>query len=295
VKNKSTNQFHPPIWGIFLIFLGIIFLLQTLNVLPWSFWSTLWRFWPVLIIIAGLVVLLGGRKPWLVTILVILILGTSLGIALWQHRSAKPVVTGEATYTQSQAGLAAAQIEVSFQTGKLILEEEFATPNLVEVLYEDSSLSASFSNENGTGILNLKSDRSPSFSWEKHTDWMVKLTPALPLTIDINTAASNLELDMNNLRLTQFDLESSASRCEIIMPVSGKITADISASVSDVTITIPSSMAARIKTDTSVASVSVDQERFPRNDNYYISPGYDSAVNQLDLKLDCSVGSIKIK
>jgi hypothetical protein len=41
-----------------LLFLGIVFLLQALDVLPWGVWGTLWRFWPVLIIIIGLNILL---------------------------------------------------------------------------------------------------------------------------------------------------------------------------------------------------------------------------------------------
>ena len=39
---------------IIIIVAGIILLLNTLDVLRWSFWSDLARFWPVLVIAAGL-------------------------------------------------------------------------------------------------------------------------------------------------------------------------------------------------------------------------------------------------
>lgn len=45
--------------GLFLVFLGIIFLLNNFNLLPWNVWSQLWKFWPVFIITAGINHLLG--------------------------------------------------------------------------------------------------------------------------------------------------------------------------------------------------------------------------------------------
>ncbi len=38
-QQKPSTTHNIPVWGIFLLFLGIVFLLQTLNILPWSLWS----------------------------------------------------------------------------------------------------------------------------------------------------------------------------------------------------------------------------------------------------------------
>ena len=84
-EKKPQRVVGVSIWGIFLLFLGIVFLLQTLNILPWSLWVTLWQFWPVLIIIIGLDILLRRYNAWLVSLLVLAILGACLGIAIWQH------------------------------------------------------------------------------------------------------------------------------------------------------------------------------------------------------------------
>ena len=84
-EQKPHRVIAAPIWGIFLLFVGIVFLLQTLNVLPWGLWGTLWRFWPVLIIIIGLGILLRRYNVWLVSLLVLAIFGACLGIAIWQY------------------------------------------------------------------------------------------------------------------------------------------------------------------------------------------------------------------
>ena len=84
-EEKSSRVIGVPVRGIFLVFLGIIFLLQTLDVLPWGLWKTLWRFWPVLIIITGLGILLRRYNVWLISLLVLVVLGAGLGIAIWQY------------------------------------------------------------------------------------------------------------------------------------------------------------------------------------------------------------------
>jgi len=83
-ERKPRGAVGAPIGGILLLFLGVVFLLQTLGVLPWALWETLLRFWPALIIILGLSVLLRRYNVWLVSLLVIVILAACLGVAIWQ-------------------------------------------------------------------------------------------------------------------------------------------------------------------------------------------------------------------
>ncbi|MFH0941976.1 MAG: DUF5668 domain-containing protein [Chloroflexota bacterium] len=81
-KDGKAASYAGPFWGICLLFLGAVFLLQTFNVLPWRLWETLWRFWPVLLIIAGLSVLLRGNHPWLTALVTLVLLIASLLIAI---------------------------------------------------------------------------------------------------------------------------------------------------------------------------------------------------------------------
>ncbi len=47
---------------LFLITVGIVFLLNNLGVLDWSIWQSLVRLWPILLIAAGLDLLIGRRS-----------------------------------------------------------------------------------------------------------------------------------------------------------------------------------------------------------------------------------------
>ena len=84
-EEKPRRDSEIPIAGIFLLFIGAVLLLQSFNVLPWALWNRLWRFWPVLLIIAGLNILLRRYNVWLVSLMFLVILLTCLGLAIWQH------------------------------------------------------------------------------------------------------------------------------------------------------------------------------------------------------------------
>lgn len=64
---KSRNLFI----GIILLFIGVIALLAALNVFDFR-WTIVWRLWPMLLILIGVMVL--PVKDWLKAILLILTL-----------------------------------------------------------------------------------------------------------------------------------------------------------------------------------------------------------------------------
>ena len=113
-EKRPHRVVDAPIWGIFLLFLGVVFLLQTLNILPWALWGTLWRFWPVLIIIIGLGILLRRSNVWLVSLLILAILGACLGIAIWQHGASLTGGVVTKSYAEPLDNIERAQIEIDF-------------------------------------------------------------------------------------------------------------------------------------------------------------------------------------
>jgi hypothetical protein len=53
--------------GIVFIVGGIILLLNTLDVLPWTVWDHVWPFWPLFLIYWGLLIILGWMR-WLASL-----------------------------------------------------------------------------------------------------------------------------------------------------------------------------------------------------------------------------------
>ncbi|MCX6565436.1 MAG: DUF5668 domain-containing protein [Candidatus Aminicenantes bacterium] len=49
----------PLVWGLILVALGLVFILENFDINAWDF---VWRFWPVILIIWGAAKLIEGLK-----------------------------------------------------------------------------------------------------------------------------------------------------------------------------------------------------------------------------------------
>ncbi|PJA40525.1 hypothetical protein CO179_02020 [candidate division WWE3 bacterium CG_4_9_14_3_um_filter_39_7] len=79
--NKKKLDPGRFVRSFFLIFVGIIFLLNTTGVVDWTVWTYIWRFWPVLIILSGLSLVVGsGRGVSLIISLFSLVTFVGVGI-----------------------------------------------------------------------------------------------------------------------------------------------------------------------------------------------------------------------
>lgn len=68
------------VWGSVFIFSGIIFLMNTLDILPWAVWAEIGRFWPLLLILTGLYIVLGvgAGARWIMAVVTLSLLGLLL-------------------------------------------------------------------------------------------------------------------------------------------------------------------------------------------------------------------------
>jgi hypothetical protein len=287
-----------PIWGILLLFLGVIFLLQTLNVLPWGLWETLWRFWPALIIIIGLGILLRRYNVWLVSLLVLAILGACLGIAIWQY-GASPSIK---SYSEPLGDMERAQIEVDFTVGNITIGSlPPSSLNFVEADSEvrgrDGSMNVDFHQQDSEGRLYLSTERVNQPFWGGDgIRWELNFTINIPLTLNIKSAASNMELTLSELKVTELRLDIDAGNCKVTVPSSAGITdIKVEVDVANIELTIPDEVAAKIWADIDLSAFDVDEIRFPKQGDYYISDNFDTAQNRIYLEINCNVGRVQVK
>ena len=298
MSERRPRRIHAPIWGIVLLFLGIVFLLQVLDVLPWGLWGTLWRFWPILIIIIGLGILLRRSNALLVSVVMFALLWACLGIAYWQYSPPAGALTS--TYSEPRLSLDGANIAIDFDGGSLSLGSLVSgSPNLVEVSSDPKGgdIEADFYQQNSEGNLHLSAKGVSRILWAgPWNKWEAALTRNIPLTLDINSSASSISLDLNELQVTEVLVKSNAGECKVTAPSSaGTTVINIEANVSNVEVTIPAGVAARIKLDTEVTIINVDKNRFPQSGDYYMSPDFGTSEKQVDLSIKCNVGSVQVK
>lgn len=82
------------VWGLLLILLGSLFLLNNLGIVPWTIWNYIVGFWPVFLIFAGINVILGHNifSRIIIGIISLAAFGIILGYGLYQVNS--PLING---------------------------------------------------------------------------------------------------------------------------------------------------------------------------------------------------------
>ena len=58
-KSPKPYPRRDIVGAFLLITIGTLLLFNNLNLIPWSIWPELWRFWPVILILFGLQIILG--------------------------------------------------------------------------------------------------------------------------------------------------------------------------------------------------------------------------------------------
>ncbi len=310
-EEEPRGSHAAIVWGAFILFIGVVILLQATGVLEWRIWGTLWKFWPVIIILFGLGILLRRLNVWLISLLTLAILGVCLGVAIWQHTpnlSGDLRVLGE-SYSFPIGGVERSDATIDFSAGSIIIEKLTAnSKNLVEVgathdgdkyLHSKGeqrvTMTCDFRQDGLVGKLSLK-PLNQQF-WNKwDVAWHVDFNPQIPLSLNLKCDASYAAIDLRELKVSVFYMEMNASNGKLKLPVSaGDCIADIDMDVSNLEIVIPEGVAVKIKADVNLSMFSINTERFPRQGDYYISPDYASATNRIELNILCDVSRLVIK
>lgn len=256
-------------WGLFLVLLGILLLLDNLNILPADVnaWGL---FWPIVLVAMGVRVLLPFVvKPGVRSA------GEVLAIPLEAARSARIKVRHGAGELRIQPGAAAGSLlDGSFEGGVLHSVRRVGDSAEVELRLPDVQ-----------------------FNWigDTHSlNWNIALSPEIPLALDLEVGASRNLLDLRGLRVNELQLSTGASDSEITLPEQGQVRAKVRSGAASVNVHIPQGVAARINARGGLAGISVDSTRFPRYNGLNQSPDYETAENRVELDIETGVGSVTV-
>jgi len=72
-KNKWHRHRRSGGWGfgLLLVFIGVILLLNNLGIVSWDFWNYVWPVWPLLLVLIGLRIVFG--RGWVGNVIILII------------------------------------------------------------------------------------------------------------------------------------------------------------------------------------------------------------------------------
>lgn len=286
-----------------LLGLGLIFLANNMGWLGWEVWETLLRLWPLLLIAIGLDLLI-GRRSALGSALVLVVLLGALGVAVWWSGSwgqGGIPVAGE-TVTQTLDGATRADVAIGMGVGTLRvrgLDDSNTLINATVQRVPGAQLFRNFTVNGDTAVFQLRSQNSWFWMFPSTTQrsdqitWDLQLNQTVPMHLTVDTGAGTARLDLTQLHITDLDVNIGVGMTTLTMPAQGRVQAQVHGGVGETTIIIPAGVAARISATAGLGSVQVPSS-YQRQDKVYLSPGYDSAADRMDLQVHGGVGSITI-
>lgn len=262
-------------WGTLLILVGGVLLLDNLGVFSQLGFSAWQLIWPLALIYAGI---------WTV---------------FWGVMRGRLGGVEEESLSAPLEDAARARIAVKYGAGECYLSGGAPAGLLFQGTFEGGLKHALTRHPDGTVNLQLSSDVDVIGPWNfgggYRRRWDVQFSDALPVTLDLDTGASNLRADLSTMQVSAIDLDVGASSSEITLPArAGRTVVRGSVGAASLSLRVPEGVAARIHISGGLSSVQVDTHRFPRVDGGYESPDYESAEHRVDIRLDVGVGSVSV-
>ena len=199
----------PILFPLVLIVLGILLLASNLGYIQFDFWLFITTWWPLLLIIGGLDILIGSLRT--------------------RHVKAR-------TLALDLGGAAQADVTINFGAGDLTIGK--AAPGRIvdgtfegEVRYDAKP----------DGRVWLKLEPLNWWGWSpRGYRWNVGLTDAVPLNLTLDGGAANTNADLTDLKVSDLRVKTGASSTTIRLPrAAGLTTVRINAGAASVKLFVP--------------------------------------------------------
>ena len=287
-----------PVFGILLVLLGVLLLLQTTGVVSWGLWLELARFWPVFLITGGVSILLGRKFPVLTSLVVILLLVGAVGAAAFFFVADTESFVRE--FSEPLDGAEFLELEVEFGAGELQISDlPASSTDLLQARLSgfgsDTAVAAEGTRSGNRVEVKLENVQNSFFNIDINRKLDVKIARDVEIDLLIQSGVGDISVDLERLRVTNLDLEAGAVSAELVTPATAGFTdATIEIGAASLEVTVPEDVAARIKVDAGVSSVDID-DRFPKVNGVHESPDYDTAAHRLALDIEGGAASIEVE
>jgi hypothetical protein len=271
--------------------LGVVLLLGNLGYLQVSALETLWRFWPVLLIAAGIELLFGRqRSAWALIVRILLAVVLIAGIVWLAMAGGANTTLPAHELTLPAAGTKQVDITLEPVAGKLAVQAGDSDLAVDGKLYLSTGEQAVTSAEvtNGIGVVNASA--TGMLMGVGDPGWVVNIKPGLPATLTAEMAFGSMELDLRDLAVSNLTLDNAVG-INTIMLGSHPISAEIDSAVADVVVYVPQGVAVQVDLDTAVTVVEYPPD-YLRNGDRLTAPTTGAPIIQL--RISNAVGRVKI-
>lgn len=291
--------------AIILIALGAALLLSNLGLISVQ-WYSLWRFWPVFLILVGLDLLLSRSVlgSMLAALLGLVVVAGILFVASDRYAGPAEWSVGAHTVTRDIAShelgdidslqvtlqIGAASVEVAaLDDGDAIAGGSYTTDRRL-------TLDETYEKNGSTGTLTLRQRSSEGSEWAGQGmigEVDLQITDQVPVDMTISAGAGDLTLDLSGVQLSSLRIDGGAGTVQIVLPETGAPDVQINGGVGTFEITVPRQMEASLHVD-GLTTIDVGSRFEERGDRAWETAGYADARDRADIHISAGLGTVNV-
>ncbi|MDP4092962.1 MAG: DUF5668 domain-containing protein [Bacillota bacterium] len=282
--------------GIFILSIGVLWLLMSFGVIDWSIFDSIFTLWPLVFVVIGLSILFRNNSIvravlWVLFLAVLIIYGSVADYNY--HGSNKTVSVTMQKLTETKYG----ELQLSLGGADISVDSGANQTDLVDATVSERDIRHSINYSNGRENATVKFSRHSYsiFGGHARNDCNVHLNSDILWDLNVDTGAVSGNLDLSALEVKNVDMDIGAAKMSMILGNKYNNTnVDIDAGASSINVTVPSDSGVRVNMDGALNSTNLKNLGWSRNGKYYTSPNYDSAANKINIEVDMGVGSFNI-
>lgn len=298
-------------WGIILVFVGVIFLLENFGVISFS-WQYIWRFWPVILIICGINILFARNNnrtgTFVMAAVTVLVLGFLTYKGLEKNRFKEHDYFFDNNYDNevSETSNYIEDYNEKYKYAKLEIAGGASN-------FEIDSVTEKLFNANLTGVrnnyflkktdydsvvnLDFRNKGQKGFKFDEEGFGKVKimLSNKPVWDIDLKMGAGSVDFDLQNYKIRKLDLKGGAAEFNLkIGDLADTINVNAQTGLAAVSIKIPENSGCNIKTSSGLSSK--DFEGFKDLGNgVFETPNFNESKKKIFIVLKGGLSDLKVK
>lgn len=289
------------VFPLILIAAGLLFLLDNYSAVDVDWWG-LWRLWPVLLILVGVDLLLGGRSllgNLIVAVIAIAVLGGAIYLVAIEGIDDTGLAGNVRTLALNEplSDAELAELDVHMAAGNLSILSHDYSHILFEGALEVERKDPLWEVERDGSTVRMTLDQTPdggSFGPGSVHDWRLLLSPSVGYDLQVELGAGTADLDLTGLDLRGLVVDAGAARTELTFPAAGDYAARVEGGVGGLELTIPRDVAVRLTLDRGLTTLDLPA-RYRQQGDVYVTEDWAGAERRLDLSVDMGVGLLRIR
>ena len=296
-------------WGIFLVFIGGIFLLENFDIIDFS-WRYVWRFWPVILILVGVNILFKNSKSQTGIIVTAVITVITLGLltykGLEKHRDNESKWSWNSSDDKNNDADSADVITDANYSEEFDTKYRFATLNIkggaskfVIQSASDKLFEANLNQSKSRYYLkktevdsavtlnfNSKGNRSEySFNGDDFNEINMMLNAQPLWNINLIMGAGEIDFDLVDYKTKNISLKGGAAAFKVkVGNLYNDINVNAETGLAEIVIEVPETSGCRIKASTGLSSKDFKGFKKMKDDSYETS-NYNEAPNKINISL----------